>query len=205
MSKRLTLLDTINLRTTAVYRNPRGISPLNIVYGDLSNSRIPCTPIDKEGMIWHASDRPMQSITKVFAGDQEKTSGFSAFTAYQDETGQSIACVVFNSPQFDKPISVAGKGTIKLDTSTSSAGELIENPADLIKDICLNVQGYDADSIDLAEIAHLYADCLKEEIKVAFILSDAITIKQLFDEQAQNIHAHWMISDGKSVMRLRWL
>lgn len=198
--KRLTLLDTLNLRTTAVYRNPRGISPLNIVFGDLSNSRIPCTPIDKEGMIWHASDRPMQSITKVFAGDQEKTSGFSAFTAYQDETGQSIACVVFNSPQFGKPISVAGKGTMKLDT-----GELIENPADFIKDVCLNVQGYDADSIDLAEIARLYADCLKEEIKVAFLLSDTITIKQLFDELALNIHAHWMISDGKSVMRLRWL
>jgi len=199
--KRFTLLDKLNLRTTAVYHNPRDISPLRIAYGDLSNSKIPCTPIDRDGLLWHVSDRPMMEISGVFSSDGKKMiSGFTALPAVQDETGQSIACVQFDSPQYNKTIAVSGKGTIKLDT-----GELIENPADLIKDICLNVQGYDVDSVDLAEISRLYADCLKEEVRVAHLLSDIITIKQLFDELALNIHAFWMMSDGKSVMRLRWL
>jgi hypothetical protein len=167
--KRLTLLETLNLRTTSVYANPRDISTLQIVYGDLTNSKIPCTPIDKDGYIYHASDRPMQLITGVFVDGEPKTFGFKSYTAYQDETGHSIACVIFDNPQYEKAISITGKGSIDLDT-----GALIENPADFISDVFINIQGYEADSIDSGEIARFYADCLKEDIKIAMILNNAI-------------------------------
>jgi hypothetical protein len=123
-----------------------------------------------------------------------------AYPAYQDETGRSVAMVKFDDPQYDKKVSISGKGAMNLDT-----GELIENPAQLVSLILLNVQGYDEDTIDAGEMSRFYADCLLEEIKVACILDSPVTIKDFFDELALNIHSHWMISDGKSVMRLKWL
>jgi hypothetical protein len=198
--KRLMLLDTLNLRTTAVYRSPREIKNLQVVYGDLTRSRIPCTPLDKDGYLYHASDLAMQLISGVYVENEPTTSGYHAYTAYQDETGHQIAAVLFDNPQYDKNVSVSGKGAIDMDT-----GDLIENPADLIKSVFLTIQGYDTNSIDLMEIARFYADCLREEIKTAVILDSQVTIKIFLDELAENIHAHWMLSDGKSVMRLRWL
>jgi Concanavalin A-like lectin/glucanases superfamily len=199
-TKRLMLLDTLNLRSTAVYRNPRDISTLKIVYGDLSGGRIPCTPLDKDGYIHHASDRPMQSIGTVYVDGEPAGYGYRAFPAWQDETGRGIACVIFDNPQYDKQVSVSGKGAAKLTT-----GELIENPADMIYDVMINVQGYDISSIDAAELSRFYADCLAQGIKVADILDDGSqTIKAWLDNLAMNIRAQWMISDGKSVMRLRW-
>lgn len=199
-TKRLSLSDPLNLRTTAVYRAPRDISVLKVVYGDLMNSKIPCTALDKDGYMHHVSDRPMQLIDSVFVEGEPVTSGFRAMTAYQDETGQGIACVIFDNPQYDKKVSVSGKGAVKLDT-----GELIENPADLIRDIFLNIQGYGETSIDSYALSQFYADGLHEEIKVATILDSVVTIKNFLDELALNIHSQWMISDGKSVMRYRWL
>lgn len=199
--KRLALLDTIALRSTSVYRNPRDISYLQIVYGDLSGSKIPCTPIDKDGIVYHASDIPMQIITQVQREGSPIDSGFVAYRSRQDETGMAIACVVFDNPQYDAKISISGKGAIKLDT-----GELIENPADHISDLLLNVQGYEPDSIDTAELARFYSDCLTQGIRTATIINNGQkTIKEHLDELAANIHAQWLISDGKAVMRLKWL
>ncbi|MEW6485786.1 MAG: hypothetical protein AB1423_14435 [Pseudomonadota bacterium] len=203
--RRLTMLDTLNLRTTAVYRNPRSIEILSVVFGDFSQSRLPCIPLDAEGYLHHASDIPMQMISTVFVEDEPVSSGFRAYPAYQDETGRSIACVKFDNPQYDKKVSISGKGAIKLDSRQGSAGELIENPADLIRYVFLNIQGYDEDSIDLMEISKLYADCLREGTKTAVRLSSRCMIKSFLDELAINIHGQWMILDGKSVMRLRWL
>lgn len=201
-TKRLTLLDTLNLRTTAVYRNPRDISVLQIVVGDYMNSKIPCTQLDRDGYMHHVSDRAMQLIDKVYADNEPVGYGYRAYTAYQDETGRRIACVIFDNPQYDKKISVTGKGAFRTD---SPAAELIENPADLIRFVFLDVQGYDASSIDLAELLRFYADGLAGEMKVAALLNDFRTIKAFLDELADNIHSQWMISDGKSVMRYRWL
>ena len=201
-TKRLTLLDSLNLRTTAVYRNPRDISVLQIVCGDYTNSKIPCTPLDRDGYMHHVSDRAMQLIDKVYADNEPVGYGYRAYTAYQDETGRRIACVIFDNPQYDKKISVTGKGAFRTD---SPAAELIENPADLIRFVFLDVQGYDASSIDLGELLRFYADGLAGEMKVAALLNDFRTIKAFLDELADNIHSQWMISDGKSVMRYRWL
>lgn len=198
--RRLTLLDPIALRSTSVYRNPRDISYLQLVYGDLSGSKIPCTPIDKDGIVYHASDIPMQIITQVQKDGSPIQAGFTAYQARQDETGRAIACVVFDNPQYDARISVSGKGAIKLDT-----GELIENPADHISDLLLNVQGYDPASIDTGELARFYSDCLTQGVRTACIINTQQTLKEHLDELARNIHAHWMISDGKAVMRLKWL
>ncbi len=198
--KRLALLDIINLRTTAVYRNPRDISYLSIICGDFSRTKIPCTPLDKDGYLYHASDLPMQSISQVYVEGSPQTFGYVAYPAYQDETGRSVAIVKFDEPQYDKQVSISGKGAMNLDT-----GELIENPAQLVSLILLNVQGYDEDAIDAGEMSRFYADCLLEEIKVACVLNSPVTIKDFFDELSLNIHSHWMISDGKSVMRLKWL
>lgn len=199
-TRRLTLFDTLNLRTTSVYRNPRDISILKIVIGDLSSSRVPCTPLDESGTIFHISDRPVQRISSVYVEGEPKTYGYKALTSYQDETGMAIACVIFDNPQYDKAVSVACKGVMNPDS-----GDLIENPADIIEYLFLNIQGYDESSIDSGEISRFYADCIKEELKVGLILDEASTIKEFLDNLAKNIHARWMISDGKSVMRLMWL
>lgn len=189
------LLDTLQLRDTSVYKNPRDISPLRVVYGDLTNSQVPCTQIDKDGRIHHWSDCPVQLISKVYVDGEPKTYGFKTYTAYQDETGKSIACIIFDEPQYEKKVSASGKGAIKLDPSTGSGGELIENPADLINVLVPS---------DAGEITRLYADCLKNEVKVAAVLDNLDeTIKTFLDELALNIHSHWLISDNKSVMRLR--
>ncbi|NOZ68034.1 MAG: hypothetical protein GXP46_01995 [Deferribacteres bacterium] len=199
-TRRLTLFDTLNLRSTSIYRNPRDISTLQIVIGDLSSSRVPCTPLDESGTIYHVSDRPIQSISKVYVEGEPKTFGYRAYTSYQDETGQSIACVVFDNPQYDKSVSVACKGVIDVKT-----GGLLENPADIINYVFLEIQGYDENSIDSGEISRFYSDCLKEDLKIGYVLDESVTVKQFLDDLAMNIHARWMISDGKSVMRLMWL
>jgi len=197
--KRLSLLDTINLRTSSVYKKPRDISPLCIVYGDYSDALVPCTAIDSDGKTQHVSDRPMQAISRVYVDGKPQSFGYKAYTAYQDETGRSIAAIVFDEPQYDKRICVSGKGAIKL-----TSGELIDIPADVISDVFLSVQEYDESSIDGGEISRFYADCLKEEMKVACFLTDPkATLKNFLDELAFNLHAHWLISDGRSVMRLR--
>lgn len=194
--KRLSLLDTINLRTTAVYRSPREIVPLGVVYGDLSGSRIPCTALDKDGYLYHVSDMPMQAITAVYRDGEPLTYGYRVLPAYQDETGRSIAVVTFDQPQYDKKITVAGKGAMNLTTGT-----LLESPSDLIESILLDIQGYDAGCIDPGELAKLRAACLN--IRVALLLNTQDLLKALLDSIALNIHAHWLLSDGKFIMVLR--
>jgi hypothetical protein len=199
MSKRLTLLDKLALRTTSVYSSPRDISVLQRMYGDYSNSRVPCTPLDKDGYLHHASDIPIMSIATVYVEDEPQTGGFKAYPAYQDETGQSIACVVFDEAQYDKKVSISGKGAIDLDT-----GELIESPANFLRNVFLDLQGYDETSIDSIEFDRFYAACLKGEIRIVDLLNDnEMTIKGLLDELAMNIYTQWSLSDGKSIMVLK--
>ncbi len=200
VSRRFTLLDTLRLRDSSVYRNPRDISTLKLVYGALTSVGVPCTPLDEDGTIYHISDRPIMAITKVYIDGEPKSSGYQAYTAWQDETGRSIAAIIFDNPQYNAAVTVSCKGTVDPVT-----GLLIENPADLIRDILLNVQEYDEDVLDQGELSRLYADCLREEIIVSTVIDNPTTIKALFDDLARNIHARWLISDGKSVMRLRWL
>lgn len=195
--KRLTLLDNLRLRRSSVYRNPKEVSFLSVVYGDFSDVFIPCTPIDKEGRIHHISDFPMQMISRVNVDDKPVSWGYKTCTAWQDETGRSIACVVFDSPQSGK-VSVSGKGTIK-----SEDGSLIENPADFIQHLFFEIQGYDGSSIDASEISNFYTECLREEIRIAVFLSSDRSLKSILDELALNVHAHCLISDGKSAMKLR--
>jgi hypothetical protein len=192
------LLDEIRLRSSAVYRNPREIVPLQVVVGDLTNSHIPCLALDKDGKTHHASDLPMQSITEVCVDGEPRTWGFKAYPAWQDETGRSIAAVIFDEPQYDKKVSVRGKGAMKLDT-----GELIELPPDLIRLVLVDIQGNSADVLDAGELSAFYSLCLKSEVRVATLLRGKKILKEFFDELALNIHAHWLISDGKSVMRQR--
>jgi hypothetical protein len=195
---RLTLSDKMKLRTTSVYKAPRDISVLKVLYGDLSLSSVLCTALDKEGYLWHASDRPMQAISSVAVDGEPKTAGFRTYTSYQDETGSAIACVLFDNPQYEKRVSVSGKGCMKLDN-----GELIENPADILKDVFLNIQGYD-ESIVGGEISRLYSDCLKQDIRLAFVL-DHETLKAFMTELGLNIHAWWLLSDARPVVRLKWV
>lgn len=196
---RLTLLDKINLRKTSVYASPRDIVALMIPYGDLSGVQIPCTQIDADSRVYHISDVPIQLISGVYADGELQTYGYRAYTAYQDETGRAIACVVFDNPQYDKAITVACKGAIDLET-----GNLIEIPADFIEHVFLTVQGYDAASIDTAEIARFYSTCLKQGVRIGYLLQDAsMYVKTLMDLLGFNIHAHWLLSDGKAVTRLR--
>jgi hypothetical protein len=197
--KRFTLTDNINLRTSAAYKSPAAITPLQIVYGDFSQGRIKCNPIDANGLFYHVSDRPMQTIETVYSAGAPLLAGFTPYTAYQDETGNSISCIMFDSPHAGDDISISGKGAMK------DTGELIENPADLVRDVMLNVQGYDPGSIDLAEMSRFYSDCLKQELIVACVLQEIAPLRTFLDELARNIHASWMLSDGKSVMRLRWI
>jgi hypothetical protein len=174
-SKRLTLLDKIKLRSTAVYTAPRSLHALKLVYGDFSTTEIICKPLDEYGTIFHISDRGIMS--------------------------KAIACVVFDNPQYNKVVTVSCKGIVD-----DRDGSLIENPANLIRDLFLNVQDYIDDVIDTRSLSIFYADCMKEEIKIACILDDADeTIKSFLDRLAYNIHSRWLISDGKSVMKLRWL
>jgi hypothetical protein len=169
------------------------------MYGDYSNSRVPCTPLDKDGYLHHASDIPIMSIATVYVEGEPQTGGFTAYPAYQDETGKSIACVIFDEAQYDKAVSISGKGAIDLDT-----GELIEKPADFLRNVFLDLQGYDATSIDSIELDRFYAACLKAETKIAHLLNDnEMTIKALLDELAMNIYAQWSLSDGKGIMRLK--
>lgn len=200
MIKRLTLLDDLLLRDTSVYRNPRDISVLQHLFGDMTGVRVPCTPLDESGIMHHASDGRMMSINNVYVEGEPVTFGYQAHTAYQDETGQAIACVVFDNPQYDKQVSISGKGNVHLTT-----GALIENPADLIEHIMLNIQGYDAGSIDAGVLAQFRADCLKEEIVVAVRMNEVMGLRAWLDDLAKNIQSRWAISDGKSVMKLKWL
>jgi hypothetical protein len=199
-SRRLTLLDKIKLRSTAVYSSPRSLIPLKLVYGDWSTSKIKCEALDEYGYIHHISDRQIMSINAVHVDGVLATYGYQAYTAYQDETGEPIACVVFDNPQYDKQVTVNCKGIVD-----KRDGSLIENPANLIRDLLLNVQEYIDDVIDETRLSQFYSDCLKEEIKVAPIIDQEETIKAFFDRLALNIHSRWMLSDGKSVMKLRWL
>jgi hypothetical protein len=192
------LLDTVKLRSSAVYQAQAEIKPLQIVYGDLSSSIIPCLQIDTEGLIFHISDRSMQVITGIYDADgQELTAGVTAYPAYQDETGHAIACLIFDRPQPGKKFTVSGKG------AEDEAGTLIQLPADFYKDIILNVQGYDKSAIDSADLARFYSDCLASGIEIGFVLGEEMTVKQLFDELSRNIHAFSMLSNGKTVFRLK--
>jgi hypothetical protein len=198
--KRLTLLDDLNLRDTSIYSSPRDISILPHVYGDLSLSEVLCTALDADGTIFHISDRQIMSINKIYADGEPVTAGVRSFTSYKDETGSPIACVIFDNPQYDKKISVSCKGIIDTDS-----GALIENPADFINNLLLNVQGYDPGVIDKGSLSRFYSDCLQEEIKIVAVLDQRIKLREVLDELAFNIQARWIISDGRSVMRLKWL
>jgi len=62
----------------------------------------------------------------------------------------------------------------------------------------MDVQGYPEEYLDAGELSRFYSLCLKEELKIALLLDGAQTLKELLDEVGLNLHAHWIISDGKS-------
>ena len=198
--KRFSLFDKINLRDTSVYRSPRDISILKLVYGNYSNVKVPCTALNEDGTIYHISDRPIMLINKVYVDGEPISGGYRAYTSYQDETGKAIACIVFDNPQYDKAVSVSCKGIINIEDGT-----LIDSPADKIKDLMFNTQGYDKGSVDTLSLSLFKSDCLNAEIITRCIIDEVSTLRVFFDELAKNIHARWLISDGKFVMCLRWV
>jgi len=188
---RFSMKDEIKLRSSIEYSNPDFIFDLQIVIGDLSRSKIPTFKIDDN---WYfISDRQMQLIDKVYEGDSETILPYTAYEKYVDETGHAIACLYFTTPP-SGVITVSGKGIV------DDTGTLIENPADIIEYLLLDIQGYTESIIDKDSLAEFKQYCLTKFIKLAMII-EKMKVKELLDEMAKNLYSYWYISDGKSIFR----
>lgn len=196
---RMGLTDPLNLRDTSVFAAPKELVYLPLVYGNFINSRIPCTPLDQDGYVQHISDGVIHSIQEVQRNGEPIAYGFTAYTNYQDASGKSIACVIFDSAQNDAQISVSCKGRVK------ETGELIENPADFLRDLFLKIQNYDPDVINETNLSKFYSDCINNNIRVAIYLNEIIELREIFDDLSINICAASIISDGKQRIRLKWI
>ena len=197
--RRLGLRDTLDLRDTSVYSEPRNISTLPLVFGDFSNSRIPCTALDVDGYLYHISDYAIHSIVEVQVDGEPMDYGFTAYTKYLDSTDTAISALVFDNPQYDANISVSCRGIIK------QTGELISNPSDFVRFILETVQGYDSRVIDEVGLNKFYSDSLNENIIIAIYVQDVVEIKTVFDELSKNLWSRWKIRDGSQNIAYRWL
>lgn len=197
--RRLSLYkDTLDLRDTSVYAYPRKIEYLPLLIGDFSNTKVPCTPLDRDGYIYHISDFNIHSISSVQVDGTTKTYGFAKHTSYQDSAGYPIGCVIFDEPQYDATITVHCKGIVK------ATGELIETPADLIKFILLKVQKYSSEVINYNNLYKYAAACKRNDIKIAGRIEEPVTLRNFFDEIVHNVWSRYLISDGKQNVVPRW-
>ena len=197
--RRFTVLDFLNLRYSNVYESVSYLVPLQIPYGDLSTSRIPCLALDTNGYEWFIGDCPIHSVSAVYVNNQQVSGGYKIFPAYTDTTGRTISKLKFDLPRYNNSVSVSLKGKV------NESGDLIENPADFIQDLLLNIQEYDEDAIDRTNLNILRSECYRHSINIAVVLNQHITLKELFDDVSINIWANWLISDGKTIVRLKGL
>lgn len=193
--RRLYLSDPLNLRTSAVYRSPQEIFTLQWLYGDFSMTQVPCRAIDDTGTRYHVADHPCLEVSKVYVDGAEVTAGFSIYLSRDDATGRRITLVEFSEPQYLRQVAVSCKG------KPDWRGLLIESPADIIRDVFLEMQGYSPDVIDEQALSEFYAESIRRNIQLSVRISEPLTVRAFLDEIARNINALWLISDGRSIMR----
>lgn len=172
-------LSTIKLPRTSLLGDFVEDALIPYVFGDHTDGYIRCGRLNELEFVVAA--HPME-ITGVLV-EGLTTSGWEPFTKTAD--GKTFQCLrlAAPTPQTNNVVLVKGRGML------NSRGRLIENPADILKQIAL-LQGRE-------EVAFINfrEDCAKKGWKLAGIVSEEKTVRAIAQDILDSCGAVWAGSD----------
>lgn len=173
------LEEPLPLRSTRDLGDYADDLPLPWRYGDLTRAWFPLVRLDDDR--WFAADHPME-ITEV--GIDGRSTASWAQSIESDGRGHNWTVVRLGSPVPATGAVVVARGRGKLDPAT---GALIQNPADIMRDIArMAGRAYRWDG--------LRAECAAEGLRLAGSLSSPISIREALDLVARSCGAIWTLS-----------
>jgi hypothetical protein len=155
-----TLLEDFILRRASIYATPgTPTDTLKRVYGDCTDGAldvVPCVLIqqwDGAAMVYQIADHPISNTAPtVYANDMLVTTGY-AFSASTDVEGHgAVAILTFTVDETGRQIGVKCKGALNGD------GALIENLAEIVRDIVVTTHGLSSEW-DSAAYTQAFTDC----------------------------------------------
>ena len=155
-----TLLETFILRRAAIYATPGApTDTLKRVYGDLTDGEdgvVPCTEIQKWNgvtQVFQIADGPIKNTAPtVYANNVVVGSGYTFSASSNFEARGAVAILTFTTDRTGQQISVKCKGHENAD------GVLIENPAEIVRDLLLTRHGLTWEW-DATTYSQAYNDC----------------------------------------------
>ena len=165
------------LRTTIAWGEFLDVEPLPWVYG-----RCAVTPIAYNAgkTEWCVADHAIAGVDSVTVADAD--TGFT-WRNSSDATGHPIALIeLATAPADNGAVAVNLRGAVN-----ESTGELLENPADVARDI-LRRSGIDLPAADWAEFRR---QCSAGGLTVAGSLGQIITIRAALADLLNSIGAVW--------------
>lgn len=195
------LTEKLILRRASIYANP-GNPPdtLPRVRGDLTTGELgvtPCIEIQKwnaTNQVFLISDDAIDTTTPTVYIDNVATAAGSLWTfnaSNNFEAQGNVATLTFTADQTGKQISVKCKG------KKNSAGTLIENLAEIIQDLLVNVHGLAAAKWDSVVYSRVFNDCAELGYVGGGVVLDDIDPVTLADSILKPGGGAYVGSDGK--------
>ena len=171
--------DPMPLRTTAAWPKFAKPEPLPHVYGRCS---VPMVQFDQTRKVWLIADHAIGGVDSVLRDRKDEKS--YSFRNAVDSAGHPVALIELASPlKSGESLSATVRGKIDADT-----GSLIENPADVLRDV-LALAGY---AIPASAISAFRVECA--DLKLAGRLSDNLTVRGQIAEIAESVGMLWSTS-----------
>lgn len=184
MSLQQALTRKVPLRTSAAWESFAELVTLRVGYG-----RITITPdqYDKERFFFFLLDHPVTGLSVKRNGEAYSN---IEFHNQADETGRAISLLELGEElASDESLTVELLGRRHPDD-----GRLLENPADILYDLLVNVAGY---SIDEERLLDFKAECNAQShpIKIAGVVDNhQPTLRSTIAEIMQSVGAMWALS-----------
>lgn len=199
--------DEFRLKRAWNYSQPRVPADLlPVVYGTMSGGSgglWACPCISTAGYVYAVAGHPVLSPAQgnavtVYGKDGAVISaGDYTFAASNDYEGQgAIATLTFTSDQSAKePISIRCQGK-------SSAGELIENPADIVEDFLVNLAGFKSEDIDQTWLGWARSAAQASGLKLSGLIDQNQTVGAVLSGMLFPWGDWWRDKDGRIRLRI---
>jgi hypothetical protein len=170
------MTDLVPLRTTAAWPAFAKPEPLPHVYG---RCEVPVVQYDQTRKFWLIADHAIAGVDSVTRDKKDEKA--YAFRNGVDPSGHPVALLELASPLKEvERLTVDVRGKIDSDTGT-----LIENPADVLRDV-LAMTGR---AIPASSVSSFRSACA--DIRLAGVLSASLTIRAQIAEIAESVGMLW--------------
>jgi hypothetical protein len=176
------LSESLPLKKTSALGAYKQDAIIPWVYGDLSAS--PTKLVWLDGNTYLAASWFCQEVVGVQIDGQE-TAGFETLLL-QDSPGNSYQAIELSAPAPDgATVTATLKGKV-----SSRTGALMENPAEIIEDIHLQIGS-------VVDLSLFYNECNNDDLRVAGVINADITARAAINDICESVGAIWTRKSAK--------